>query len=174
MRPKTDPSKLFPSPDSGIRVCPPPSEPPIPQSPHRSLDDLDAFFTTRLLSLEVALGCDDAVVLVEAHVVRSALAEAGAYADASLSGAFSCEAELEETLRGIYAWVFGALDAIFLGDYVRPLPKRFASDLIDHGSVASMRSLLDPTQARIKPILIELARACVTLARPRSMRPPSR
>jgi hypothetical protein len=170
MRPKTDPSKLFALPRL-VRMCPLSdariSQPPSAQPPARSLEELDAFLTERLVRLEISLGCDDAVVLVEAHVVRAALGEAGAYADASSSGPYSCEAELAETLRGIYAWVFGALDALFLGEYVRPLPKRLLGDLHDHGSVASMRSLLDPQQASIEPILLELARACIGLARPR-------
>jgi hypothetical protein len=194
MRPKTDPSKLFAVPRplvepparvpakggesawsrdserapeaSGIRACLP-AEAPISQSPPRSLEELETFLSARLERLEISLGCDDAVALVEAHVVRAALAEAGAYADASSSGAYSCEAELAESLRGVYAWAFGALDAVFLGEYVRPLPKRILNDLHDHGSVASMRSLLDPSQALIEPILLGLARACIRLTRPR-------
>jgi hypothetical protein len=138
-------------------------DPIVTRPAARTLDELDAFLRARLLRLEAALGPSGAGVVADATRLCAVLAEACAYAPAG-ADARACEAALEGTLRGVYAWVFGALDAVFLGDYVRLIPMRLVGELAEHASAASMRALLDPSVAPLEDRLRELTGACARFA----------
>jgi hypothetical protein len=172
MRPEYDSSPWFRpyrAPDSPVDPEAPTqraSNVPMQLSPTRTLDELEAFLRARLLRLEITLGADGAEIVADGLSLRALLAEASEHARSATEPP-SCERDLAETLRGVYAWVYGALDAVFLGEYVRPLPKRLINDLTDHGSVASMRSLLDPARASLEPTLRRVVRACIRLSRSR-------
>jgi len=138
-------------------------DPIVPRPVARTLAELDAVLGARLQRLEVTLGPSGADVVADAMRLRAVLAEACAHAPAG-TDARACEAALEGTLRGVYAWLFGALDAVFLGDYVRLIPLRLVGELAEHASNASMRSLLDPSVSSLEDLLRELTRACARFA----------
>ena len=146
---------------SGIAARPPETVTErAPASPAHSLADLDAFLAARLLRLEVtSMSYEDAALLANARKLRLALAAASAHADAMSSDAQSFEALLGETLRGVYSWAFGALDATFLGEHVRQLPKRVVRDLVEHADAAAMHARLEPSLVGLGGVLRDVQRA---------------
>jgi hypothetical protein len=135
-------------------------------APRHPFAELDRFLGARVLRLEVT-GEDDAA-LADARVLREGLARVGAAAakaDETTSPSF--ESLLGETVRGVYAWAFGSLDSLFLGDPVRPLPRRVADALADHAEVCAMRGQLEPAFAALEGPLAALRGAVGRLARVR-------
>jgi hypothetical protein len=136
-----------------------------PASPAHSLADLDTFLAARLLRLEVtSMSYEDAALLANARKLRLALAAASAHADPMSSDAQSFEALLGETLRGVYAWAFGALDATFLGEHVRPLPKRVVRDIMEHADAAAMHARIEPSLVGLGGVLRDVQRASHQMA----------
>jgi hypothetical protein len=111
------------------------------EAPNHGYPQLDRFLGSRVLRLEITGDGDgDArAALKDARVLKDALARAGAFAALAVPGSPSFETALGETVRGVYAWVFGTLDSLFLGDSVRPLPRRLAAALADHAEVCAVR-----------------------------------
>jgi hypothetical protein len=135
-------------------------------SPSRPLRELDAFLGARLLRLEItATTYEDAALLAEARLVRAGLLQAAAFAPPLPTDTRTFRAALGDTLRGLYAWVFGGLDAVFLGEPLRPVPRRLTRELQGHATVALLRSKLDPVLEPLNDVLVELARSCTRLSR---------
>lgn len=146
--------------ESGITLRRPASEPP-PRPPAHSLADLDGFLGARLLRLEVtAASYEEKMLLVVGRTLREALAGAGAHADAHASDAKTFEALLGETLRGVYAWAFVALDAVFLREHVRPIPRRVLRELVEQADAAQTHARLEPALAGLAGLLRDARRAC--------------
>jgi hypothetical protein len=137
------------------------------EAPNHPFGELDRFLGSRVLRLEIT-GEDDSA-LSDARVLRDALARAGAAAAKANETAASpsFESVLGETVRGVYAWAFGTLDALFLGDSVRPLPRRVSDALADHAEVCAMRGQLEPAFAALEGPLAALRGAVGRLARAR-------
>jgi hypothetical protein len=153
------------------RRAPPPAFVEMPSAPNHPFAELDKFLASRVLRLEVT-GEDDRA-LSDARLLREALGRAGAFAAQSAQAVTgdsptpSFESLLGETVRGVYAWAYGTLDAIFLGDSVRPLPKRVADALADHAEVCAMRGQLEPAFAALENPLAAMRGAASRLARSR-------
>ncbi len=136
--------------------------------PGHSLVDLDGFLAARVLRLEVTAGdAGDGPALPLLTFVRSlreSLAGAGAYADARGSESPRFEARLGETLRGVYAWAYGVLDAVFLGDQVGPLPRRLWGELANHAEEAVKLSRFEASLADLARLLRGVRRASEGMA----------
>lgn len=132
----------------------------------RTLAELDECLSARLVRMEITgASYEDAALLAEARAVRAGLVRAGAHAESAPSGGRSFRAALGTTLRGVYAWAFGALDDAFLHEHLRPVPKRLLRELDGHARVVALRAKMDPSLAGAEEILLELGRASSRLSR---------
>jgi hypothetical protein len=147
--------------ESSIKLKQPVTEPPAPGSVCHSLPDLDLFLAARLLRLEVTcVAYEEKMLLVVSRTLRAALSGAAAHADAMPSEEKTFEALLGETLRSVYAWVFGALDALFLGEHVRPIPRRVVRELAEQADAAATHAKFDLALQGLSALLQDARRAC--------------
>lgn len=148
--------------ESSIKLKQPVTEPPAgPGSVCHSLPDLDLFLAARLLRLEVtSVAYEEKMLLVVSRTLRAALSGAAAHADAMPSEEKTFEALLGETLRSVYAWVFGALDALFLGEHVRPIPRRVVRELAEQADAAATHAKFDSALKGLSALLQDARRAC--------------
>jgi hypothetical protein len=162
--------------DSSIKLKQPITETPPPSAIGHSLADLDLFLAARLLRLEVTSAAyEEKMLLVVSRTLRAALAGSGAHADPLPSDAKTFEALLGETLRAVYAWVFGALDALFLGEHVRPIPKRVVRELAEQADAAATHAKFDSSLNGLAELLRDARRACeqMSAAQARTSAPPT-
>jgi hypothetical protein len=149
--------------ESSIKLKQPVTEPASggAGSACHSLPDLDLFLAARLLRLEVtSVAYEEKMLLVVSRTLRAALSGAAAHADAMPSEEKTFEALLGETLRAVYAWVFGALDALFLGEHVRPIPKRVVRELAEQADAAATHAKFDAALQGLSALLKDARRAC--------------
>jgi hypothetical protein len=138
-----------------------------PSSPAHALLDLDAFLAARLLRLEVtSTASDGGAFLAHGRVLRGALSSAGMYGDpfASPAPATTFEARLGEALRGVYGWAYGALDAAFLSEHVRPLPKRVVQELAALAEEAVKMARFEGAMADLAALLRDVKRTSERMA----------
>ena len=162
--------------ESGIKLKQPITEVPagVVGPARHSLADLDVFLAARLLRLEVtSASYEEKMLLVVARTLRASLAGAGAHADPIASDAKTFEALLGETLRAVYAWVFGALDAVFLGEHVRPIPKRIARELAEQADAAATHAKFDSSLQGLAALLRDARRACEQMSLAKGRTGPS-
>ncbi|MGO8996644.1 MAG: hypothetical protein ACLQVI_25295 [Polyangiaceae bacterium] len=148
--------------ESDITIRAPSSQPTTART--LPLVELDKFFAVRLLRLEMISAVHrDLELLAIGRALRVALAVAATHAEPIPSGGRTFEAVLGDTLRAFYAWVFGALDDVLLGDDVRPVPEELARELDDLAGAAAALGAFTAPETTLGGSLREIGRASVKL-----------
>jgi hypothetical protein len=138
---------------------------PEPRKAH-ALTDLDSFLAARVLRFELVVASRvDTARLAAARTLRSALARVAEQIGTVPREGSSFAAAVSETVRGLYAWAFGELDALFGYEPRRWPPKRLLVELANHAEQATLGEVHDSPLAPLENALAELSESAKRFAK---------